>query len=1281
MTVLKKPRFIDPAGDPRTTALFVRPPFLFRNVTARSFPLRANTAVLTNFCNNYLNMDVDPSIVHYAPALPYVYLTIMNYGSMVAASVQAQNVGWVSQHEVAFMIIVQRWRKENGKLVFKDWATVSPFIFVDDQISLNTGREVYGWNKVGCQINADIPLWAGDPRAPLRQFDLSIVDFAKPYTGDVQSDQTLLQVDLDAPPTFTEFPPDPRNPWSPLWSIPSAIANTASFLGSAIDTALSLRIRGYEDNRSLSGVLAMAAKAGDKLRSLLPGIAGSLNVDQEATDLADAMAGLPKLFLDSVTLKQFRNPEIPSMACYQALVNSKMGVDRLNRAGLLGDVNLLRGDSSGGYTIRIHQHDAQPIIQTLGLVVDSWSPELSPDAVANLKPVLPMWLDVDLYYGKGDVICSRAPWGVAGPSGGWIDEQKDKLPAEPPEPSVSSEPKTMPPPFFNDSLGAATQPIAGPFHFPDVTGQVYPLLADPEKLAAVVQNYLNDPLKMMYVPGTDSGEANITKGWRFEPFGSYVYMGIVASGGEFGQTWSNSNNIGGLFDREITFGIPVKWFDGDDNLISLAMIEPFMYSNNGRAVTSDREVDGYNATAATIDSLQDPWLTPNGPIAKRRFLRVATEVIPVLNAGQKAQQRTLMEIDECEVLPANDAAGWRVVADGWGRDLIEELKRKTRLAATRADQVTGAKALALELLAHGMSINRLIFKQYRDSEELDTACYQALVQGTSTITSIYDMREIDADCHLRIYRQPGHPIAEALGLKIARTESYGGEVIDIIQPSRPFWMRYAARDDLSTVACYRADDGPWQNVHPWFAKANEDLSLNVGGAVARRRLAGQKPFFSQSGATRVGKWLARTEDHPAQARPTGAELQDLLDRKKMDAWFADRLKSAVAGASLHLDLKNNSDQWLRRSLLNQISWIRVGLESLGNAKDKEKYVELFRSSILYSVVSSLLSCDIDPGSMEDLCHSLSLRDLSAARKIMQEKPLGADLFSANNLKDRVNKEYNEAVKQQSPSGFEIIETELCKSLQLAATGLGGWLNTTTTRMNENVLAWGWEGYFDCLVTVQSLMESLNYMRALPSDRAQAFLIAFPSHGLAALESLAKYIEVKLQDADNGRAAKPKYRLVNFKELNETVSELQLFKSTANLLEQHVMDWVAPSRWAPIFHDNAKEIIESLPEMQLVIDDILSSEWENRGVTRWANPKAGRKPNQYIPDSPDVALHAKAQGLSRWIDPLTQQESQFWIAELPFSPPPKRRPRRSRKATKPSAKTEEAGPTAEAPPGG
>ena len=1248
MATFTKPRFIDPAGDPATSALFVKPPFLFRNTTARSFPLRANMAVLTNFCNNYLNMDIDPSIVHYAPALPYVYLTILNYGSMAAASVQAQNVGWVSQHEVAFMVVVQRWRKENGKLVFKDWATVSPFIYVDDQLSLNTGREVYGWNKVGCQINADVPLWATDPRSPLRQFDLSIVDFARPFAGDEQSDQTLLQVDLDPPPTFTEFPPDPRNPWSPIWSIPNAIANTASLLGSVADISLSLRVRGFEDNRNLKGVLAMAAKAGDKLRSALPGTFGALNRDQEATDLADAMAGLPKLFLDSVTLKQFRNAEDPSLACYQALVNSKMGVDRVNRVGLIGDINLLRGDSSGGYTIRIHQHDSQPIIQTLGLSVDSWSAPSSSGCVANLKPVLPMWLDVDLYYGKGDVICSRAPWGVAGPTGGWQDEQKDRLPREPLEPSLLSDsgsditPGPVLPPLYNTALGAATQPVAGPFHFPDVTAQVYPLLADPEKLASVVQKYLNDPLSKMYVPGTNTGLENIERGWRFEPFGSYVYMAVVVCGDEFGQMWSNSSNIGDLFNREVTFGIPVKWYDGQGELVSLAMIEPFMYSNNGRAVTTDREVDGYNATAATIDSPRDPWLSPNGPIAKRRFLSLATEVIPALNAGQRAQQRTLMEIDEYDILPANDAAGWRVAADGWGRQLIDELKRKTRLAATQAEEVTGAKALALELLANGMPINRLIFKQYRDSEDLDGACYQALVHGSSTITSVYDVREIDAECHVRLYRQPGHPITEALGLKIKRTESSGGEVIDILQPLRPFWMRYATRDDLSTVACYRAEEGPWQNVHPWFS--SETSAETPGDAAAPRRLAGQKPFFRRTGSTRVGRWLGRAVDHPVHSRPTGSELQSLLNSEKLDAWYADRLVGEIGGANLNLDLKNKAAGWLRKSLSNQLTWIRLGVDALKDSVAKTKFLKSLNSPKADAGVVALFACPLAPGSLHQFCEARAIRDLERLRTALEPLVSQWDLLSAAQLADNASHDHAAPSTGTFLDGADFKETEFWGNFSIVGPGLGAFLNETTQGVGEDGLVWSWEGFFDSSITSYSLISSLVQFQSMNQGRVWAMLLMFPPEGVSMLKTSAAYFEEIAADREKKTSDDNDHGMVNLEKLNNSIEKMKTVKLLAEMIEERLLDWMAPSRWLPISHGEATTTITSLQEMQVVVDNILSSEWENRGVTRWLNPRGGRKPDEYVIDSPDVNLHAVDQGLKRWVDPLTQQDSGLWVAQ-------------------------------------
>jgi hypothetical protein len=290
---------------------------------------------------------------------------------MSVASVQAQNMGWVAQHEVAFTVPLQRWRLKDGELAFDDWACVSPFIYVDDQLSLNTGREVYGWNKVTGVIDSGIPRWVNDPRSDLLQFGMSIVDFSNAYVGEESALRRLLRADLDAPPTFTEFPFNPRNPWSPLWAIPEALSNATSLAQSGLEILLAPRIRGYESHRNLDAIRAMIAKAGEKLGPLIPRMITTRDEVANPGKLADAIAGLPNLFTNNVTVKQFRNPEDPALACYQALINSKMGVDRVNRFGMLGDINMLRGDSAGGYSLRLYEMDSQPIIQTLGLEVES----------------------------------------------------------------------------------------------------------------------------------------------------------------------------------------------------------------------------------------------------------------------------------------------------------------------------------------------------------------------------------------------------------------------------------------------------------------------------------------------------------------------------------------------------------------------------------------------------------------------------------------------------------------------------------------------------------------------------------------------------------------------------------------------------------------------------------------------------------------------------------------------------------------------------------------------
>jgi hypothetical protein len=860
-----KPRYIDPAGDPRLGALPVRPPFLMNGVKSRVFPLKANMARLTQFCDQYLNMDIPPGIVHFRPAVPYVYLMVLDYGSMSSASVQAQNVGWVAQHEVAFTVPLERWQESNGRLVFNDWACVSPFIFVDDELSLTTGREVYGWPKVAGRVDAETPLWAAHPQSAARLFSFSTHVFPKVYAGEPESLRVLLQIDEDPAPSYSRVPPDLTSPWYPLTVAATALRSSMSLTGAAVDMMLALRVRGYRTNRNAASLRAMGGKAGDYLKQLLPSLA-LLSPGRRATPAA----GTSGLSFENITVKQFRDAQEPDRACYKALVSSTMAIDRLNQSGLLGDVNLLRGDASGGYTLRIHRYASQPIIESLGLDIAATEERDDGGSVAILKPTFPFWTDVDLLYGKGRVLCSRAHGQGDDSADSWMDERTGTTPHNAASLPRKTTPHETDHSDYNNALGAATQPVAGPFEFPDVTLQVYPLLADRARLDAYLEHYLNGPLA--------------STGLRFETFGSYVYLLVNVTGDQLGTMWSSANNIGWWAEREVSFCVPVKWYRGDE-LISVAMVAPFVYANNGRAVITDREVNGRPSIAATIDSPDDVWLTSSGPAKARQFLRLDTEAFPALHLGQKGQQCTLLEIDERDVLPYNDDVGWRMVAQSWGKTLVDDLKRKTEERLASADAVQDAKALALELLAHEAPINWINLKQYRDAADMERACYQAAVHTTRSITRIYDIREIEHSVHVRLHRLSGHPIVEALGLEVKSVNSHEGQVVANLQPVRPFWMRVALKDDLGTVIAWRAADERWQLTHPWFAAPDAPRA---------------SPYFRSLGETRVGAWLGR---------PQG----------------------------LWQGLRDQSTAWLRQALADELQGIRHAPEGLAPANTDPWY--------------------------------------------------------------------------------------------------------------------------------------------------------------------------------------------------------------------------------------------------------------------------------------------------------------------------------------------------------
>jgi hypothetical protein len=1217
---------IDPAGD-RFINSTVRPPFTFQGVTSRAFPLRANVARLTQFCDNYLNMDIPKEIVYFRPALPFVYLIVLNYGSMAPASVQARNFGWVAQNEVTFLVLLERWHldKQKDKLVFDDWVNVSPFIFVDSQLSLTTGREVYGWPKVLANVEADIPLWSTHPRLPVRLFSLSVPMFRDVFAGEAEEQRVLIQIDFNPLPTFAQLPPDLSNPFLPFTAIPRAVRNSLSLTGDVADWLLGLRVRGITANRDLASLLAMSKRAASYIGRLLPEILrpsskqpAALSAVETPADEKGSVAPVPRIFNDSVTLKQFRDPESPHLACYKALVTSRIGIERVNRCGLLGDLSLLGGDASCGFTIRINQYTAQPIIESLGIEVDVEERGRDGRATAAiLKPVLPFWTDVDLFYDKGHVICSRTNFGGEAQTS-WIEHPTVQAKVSHPfyntthgsaeakvsdlshntaqgtaEAQVSDLSRStaqgaaeakVSDLFYNTAQGAATQAVVGPFLFPDVTVQVYPLMADQAKLDAFLKQYLNDPLCGSRL--------------QFTTFGSYVYLIVTVYGAQGGVMSSGNNNIGWWADREVAFCVPVKWYD-EEQLISTAMVEPFVYANKERAVITDREVNGRASVYATIDSQNDVWLSPEGPVADRRLLHMEIDSFPALGLGQQAQPSKLLEIDGCDVLPKNgeveeNKVERRMISETWGRELLADLNRKVRLSAVQKNEANAAKALALEVLAHGAPINRITLKQYRDAFEVEKACYQSLVHTPRSITRVYDIREIVVPhTHVRLHRISGCPIAQVLGLKIKKVDSVGGHVVDVIQPIRPFWMHLAIEERLGRVigtvesvekqrikgeqgvylherdfVDHRPVDRPtpcernrnWMSAHYWFLPRDMKRSEPVASNANRTQpVSGEvdAPYFCAPGDTRVPSAIL--------------ESRQALDQETQRSGGED----LVMGIS-RLQLNRQANDWLRKSLTYELASIRSALESDGS--QLQELAEFLKPSGFDPFVHSPSVCEY--------CAASSVESLMAlAAKLAVQRSSFVDKVKSD---ARVEAESSEAYPRTTRSGRRADVLTALKNLKVS-------LNKTANTINNVSEEWSSSE----LLTLKTLIQGA----ILGIDRSIEILGPFSDQKRKGVE-LSMSIKVGDLSKEIDTLMKT-IRLRMERRVGHLVSDL--IKQATNIINI-VSDWEDIRRFYRLKRKDAAHSIAKLEELQVVLESILSDGWlsSSEGWKMWDREEEERK---------------------------------------------------------------------------
>jgi hypothetical protein len=787
------------------------PPFDLEGVIMRYFPLRASFHSLQLFCNRYLN--IAPKYAWFEPVAPFVILGVINYGRMGTVS---SSYSYTSQNEVIFGVPLNWYEVKGGRHVLKGPASVTPFIWVDEPSSLWTGREVFGWPKNMAWLTPGVDAWIKDPRSPRTLFALSADVYRDLFAGQRQEPQKLLEIEEEQLPALMELPPNPFNELNPLLAWPKSFLNAMRMGGDLLESAIRLPMRGFPEwGNKTASLWEMMSKA-----------FGSFNIFRQ----------LPPG--NMINLKQFRDPQEPTLVAYQALVNSQMTTTSFNRGGFLGEAGLLRGDFGGGYRIRLHRHPGWPIIESLGLEVSEESHE-GGRSVAVLEPVFPFWLDVDFTYGAGEVICWRTKHTHWAPPLG-----KDTPAVEPDPPREPGARKVNPsaaphfdvcnlPHLYNVAEGGAIQQVYGPFYFPNVTTRVLPLLADWDTLRTFCDNYLNNGRTTEFDENehpllNEKESSDALAQHLFVPWGSYVYM-IITSFEEV----TSEVNIGWWARRRVAFSFPVRWYKRESQknakketqketwvLKSVGLVSPFMFADTAPAATTGREMQGWPVAEAKIESPPHNWLNDSGPISPEDLLTLRTNVTPALNANQKTQTGLLVEVTGRDPLEDTDLNSWKQLAAEWGERLVKETRRKAHWSSEEDEdphnrgwkpcqRLSWLKSIGLEVLGKGAPINHLSMKQFRDAEDPSRACFQAVNLYPETIDWVHDLREIDRRLHVAIHRYPTQPIVKALGLQVKWTDSSQGQAVDYLQPIRPFWFRADISSDLGSDILWRSGSEKW----------------------------------------------------------------------------------------------------------------------------------------------------------------------------------------------------------------------------------------------------------------------------------------------------------------------------------------------------------------------------------------------------------------------------------------------------------------------------------------
>lgn len=553
------------------------PPYDFLGVTMRVFPLLADLHRLQGFCDSYLNL-MPREIAFFRPSVPLVLLVLVDYGKMVS---EVRQIGWVSQRETAFIVPLAWMREVDGEEVFVDWASVAPYIFVDQPMSVATGREVYGWPKERGWFEPGTDSWTDVHETVPFRFQLSTKVYPHQPPEPGLGVRTLYTIRERPSQSLFGWPPSVETILNPFRTM-SHLLGSSQPLITAATGMWSSALRGGPESWNASARVMME-------------MIGAVWPLANTTELGNPVS-------NTINLKQFRDASDPSLLCYQALTNARMIGLRYGSASLMGTPSLLSGDPSGGFEVDIHAYSSYPIVQHLGLLTRPTKRN-----VDRLKPLFPFEIDLDLRYRAGEIVC-------------WRSKHFDWCTSEEPGPIQDT------PPGYNTTLGKHEAPLPGTFDFADVTVRMLALKADPAHLQKLADDLINDAYEK--AEGTRPFRATL-------PFVLFSATNFCSDpvGGEI-NCWR---------DREIAFYVPLERA-GADGEPEIWFMAPVVFANDEVAVITLREVTGLPVSQGAITSPRDKWMSPD-PGAAQPLVRIHSEVVTDANADIPQSQHVVLSLE------------------------------------------------------------------------------------------------------------------------------------------------------------------------------------------------------------------------------------------------------------------------------------------------------------------------------------------------------------------------------------------------------------------------------------------------------------------------------------------------------------------------------------------------------------------------------------------------------------------------------------------------------------